>query len=234
VSSAVEGWYVDPSTGTNLRYWNGSTWTDEVAPLPYMPTHSGPIDPSAVAAAAAREPELEHPVVTVLDPALEHTHLTRRELRARRQEPPVDDAPKHLPPMTVPSAISFSEWAAAEEPLQAPAPTVRSGRRAAQAVIDAPSAPITDVPRAPAAPVTAAPSLPVSAVSVVTAAPPELVSAPANAADDPADDTADDTAAEDPDTNELAAKRVRVVRMSVLLGILAVVSSIAVLTAGTL
>lgn len=228
MSSAVEGWYVDPSTGTNLRYWNGSTWTDEVAPLPYMPTHSGPIDPSAVAAGAAREPELEHPVVTELDPALEHTHLTRRELRARRQEPPVDDAPKHLPPMTAPSAISFSEWAAVEEPLQAP--TVRSGRRAAQAVVDAPSAPVTAGPSAPAAPGTAALSMPVSAVSVVTAAPPELVSAPADAADD----TAADTAAEDPDSNELAAKRVRVVRMSVLLGILAVVSSIAVLTAGTL
>lgn len=43
MSSAIEGWYVDPSTGTNLRFWNGSTWTDEVAPLPGGAAHASQV-----------------------------------------------------------------------------------------------------------------------------------------------------------------------------------------------
>lgn len=196
MSSAPEGWYVDPSTGTNLRFWSGSTWTDEVAPMPYEPAHSGEVDLFAAAAGAeaAAEPGAEAstdasadassteaktdassteglPEAALesadLDPEIEHTMLTRRELRARRgSDIELDDAPKHLPPMAAPTAVSIEQWQEPVEELEIPAP---------------------EVP-----------------------APPE------------------------PEADDPTQRRHRIIRMSVLLGILAVASSVAVLTAGTL
>lgn len=178
MSSVPEGWYVDPSTGTNLRWWSGSTWTDEVAPLPYEPAHSGQIDLFGASAAAEAVPEesVEEAAGSIetdepaaeLDPDLELTHLTRRELRARRGENPVpDDAPKHLPPIAPPVAVSIEEWTEPAEEL-------------------------------------------------------EITVDPALAQPDEATTDAD------------PARRKRIVRMSVLLGVLAVATSVAVLTAGTL
>lgn len=177
MSSVPEGWYVDPSTGTNLRWWSGSTWTDEVAPLPYEPTHSGPVDLFGAVAdepvadePAADEPATDAPATdqqptTELDPEVELTQLTRRELRARRGSEIIpDDAPKHLPPVTSVAAAPVAEW---QEPLEQ---------------LDIPASPLEQ------------------------------------AVDEPESDP---------------GRRTRIVRMSVLLGILAVVSSVAVLTAGT-
>ena len=194
MSSALEGWYVDPSTGTNLRFWNGTTWTDEVAPMPYEPVHSGEVDLFAAAAAATApaseaaaetEPvpetnvdaatesaaETTEPALPDLDPEIEQTRLTRRELRARRgMDEELNDAPKHLPPIVPPTAVSLAEWSEPEELEIPPVPVI------------APTEP------------------------------------------DPAPGPEDDP----------AVRRHRIIRMSVLLGILAVVSSIGVLTAGTL
>ncbi len=102
MSTAAEGWYVDPSTGKNLRFWNGSAWTDEVAPLPEQPP--GPSLAELIAERKrALEASTEHPAVDVLAPEVERTRLSRRELRARRGgESAVDDAPKHLPPVVPP------------------------------------------------------------------------------------------------------------------------------------
>jgi hypothetical protein len=175
VSSAQQGWYVDPSTGTNLRFWSGSTWTDEVAPLPYEPTHSGPVDLFAQAEALPAESEPE-PAADAsaegdpleLDAALERTRLSRRELRARRgSDGEPDDTPRHLPPLAPPAAMSVDEWSEPVEELEIPA-------------------------RAPAVPGRRG-------------------------------------GAENPE-----GRRRRVIRMSVLLALLAVVTSVAVLTAGTL
>jgi hypothetical protein len=200
VSSALEGWYVDPSTGTNLRFWNGTTWTDEVAPMPYEPAHSGEVDLFAAVAAqasatqtdpvsdidvvseadpvsetdAAAEPapETVEPALPDLDPEIEQTRLTRRELRARRgMDEELNDAPKHLPPIVPPTAVTMTEWSEQAE--------------------------VVEIPTVP----------------VFTPAEP-----------DPAHESEDDP----------AQRRHRIIRMSVLLGILAVVSSVAVLTAGTL
>jgi hypothetical protein len=207
VSSALEGWYVDPSTGTNLRFWNGTTWTDKVAPMPHQPVYSGEVDLFAAVAArasagetdtapnsdtvaeadtvphsdtvpeadtvpdtdAAGEPAAETSEATLpdLDPAIEQTWLTRRELRARRGvDKELNDAPKHLPPIVPPTAVTMAEW---EE-------------------LEIPSLPVT------------------------------------SAEPDPVPESDGDP----------TQRRHRIIRMSVLLGILAVVSSVAVLTAGTL
>lgn len=188
MSSALEGWYVDPSTGTNLRFWNGTTWTDEVAPMPYEPAHSGEVDlfaavaaqasatqtdpVSDIDAAAEPAPETVEPALPDLDPEIEQTRLTRRELRARRgMDEELNDAPKHLPPIVPPTAVAMAEWSEQVEEVEIPP------------------------------------------VPIVTPAEP-----------DPAHESEDDP----------AQRRHRIIRMSVLLGILAVVSSVAVLTAGTL
>jgi hypothetical protein len=193
VSSALEGWYVDPSTGTNLRFWNGTTWTDEVAPMPYDPVHSGEVDLFAAAAAAhapasdgeadvvsETEPEpaeesaseTAEPGLPDLDPEIEQTRLTRRELRARRgAAEALDDTPRHLPPVVPPIAAPIAEWNEPAEELE--------------------------IPPAPVA---------------------------AQVEPDPEPGSEDDP----------AQRRHRIIRMSVLLGILAVVSSVGVLTAGTL
>lgn len=180
MSSAPEGWYVDPSTGKNLRFWNGTSWTDEVAPLPYEATHFGPVDLLAAgrsdlhvatqvdlfdgADAAEAAGEADAPTI---DPEIERTLLTRRELRARSGVPViVDDAPKHLPPAAPPAAVSVEEWEATAMPLEIP-----GGQSALEAA------------------------------------------------------TSDD--AQD-------KRRNRILRLSVLLGILAVAASVAVLTAGTI
>ena len=193
MSSAPEGWYVDPSTGKNLRLWDGTRWTDEVAPLPYEATHSGPVDLLAadrvdpyVAAPAGQlegaealsgaadtgspaKSEAETvdaaPDSPTIDPEIERTRLTRRELRARSgTQLVVDDAPKHLPPVTPPAAVSVEEWEATAMPVEIPA---------AERALDAPHS--------------------------------------AEAQD---------------------GRRNRILRLSVLLGILAVATSVAVLTAG--
>ncbi|MHA6670283.1 DUF2510 domain-containing protein [Homoserinimonas sp. A447] len=182
MSSAPEGWYVDPSTGTNLRLWNGTTWTDEVAPMPYEPTHSGEVDLLATTAPAEKSAEItetpaeratedapgDEAVSPDLDPEIEQTMLTRRELRARRgADTEVDDFPKHLPPIAPPTAVSVGEW---QEPVE---------------------------------------EFEIPAVPVAVQAEPEPADGPLQ-------------------------RRRRIIRMSVLLGVLAVVSSVAVLTAGTL
>lgn len=190
MSSAAEGWYVDPSTGTNLRYWNGVTWTDEVAPLPIEAAQPVTVETPAEPAALElpEEPEaMEVPaeetsdavVHPPLDPELEHTRLTRRELRARRGgDADLDDAPKHLPPVAPPPA-------AVPEPMSA---------------LEEVAIPITAVAEHPS----------------------------------PEDSSEEVAPAEHPSAVDPAQRRTRIVRLSVLLGILAVASSVAVLTAGTL
>lgn len=171
MSSAAEGWYVDPSTGTNMRLWNGTTWTDEVAPLP---DEAPPVDlfaardTEAAADPATGTDEVNPP----LEPELERTFLTRRELRARRgRDPNLDDSPKHLPPMIPPAANRVNHLQEPEE---------------------------VDIP---------APEHPQPAPPLLQQSPPE---------------TGD------------AGRHVRIVRLSVLLGVLAVVSGVAVLTGGML
>jgi len=202
VSSAAEGWYVDPSTGTNLRYWNGSTWTDEVAPLPADALRPGqftaqttaqePTEVQDVEEPEARVPDVQVPDVKVsdsdipdadapsppLDTDLEHTRLTRRELRARRgTDPLLNDAPKHLPPIAPPPLPAES----ADEP------------------------------------------------------PPEVAIPPMQVAEPPAPEPSEKRMEKRMEKRtESSSRRWRIVRLSVLLGILAVVSSVGVLTAGTL
>lgn len=179
MSSVAEGWYLDPSTGTNLRFWSGSTWTDEVAPLPPDSPQLGlfaaePAEPEAASAVAVAVAETAEPAAAdvPLEVELEHTQLTRRELRARRgTDPDLNDAPRHLP-------------------LIAPAPVV----------------------------VTPAAEQPEDL---------ELEIPPAEAVTPP-DTTPPSDEGKDP------ARRHRIVRMTVLLGILTVVSSVGVLTAGSL
>jgi hypothetical protein len=167
VSPAVEGWYVDPSTGTNLRFWSGSTWTDEVAPFPAEEPLARRVELFDVSRKHPLvEAEADHPP---LDTDLEHTQLTRRELRARRgTDPDLNDAPRHLPPVP---AIPLVEEQPAEGELETPL------------------------------------------VVNVEPAPPE-----------PATEQAKNP----------RQRRSRIIRLSVLLGVLAVVSSVGVLTAGTL
>jgi hypothetical protein len=136
VSSAPEGWYVDPSTGTNARYWDGSTWTDEVAPLPHEHTNTGRLfgpaettvtvpEPAVEAArgAPARPPEQSATAeARDLDPDIERTRISRRELRARRgidDEP--DDTADHLPPMTPQAAVPVEARSEPVEELEIPA-----------------------------------------------------------------------------------------------------------------
>jgi len=105
-----------------------------------------------------------------LDTDLEHTRLTRRELRARRgTNPHLNDAPKHLPPIAPPPLPAES----ADEPLS------------------------------------------------------ELDIPPMQVAEEPSPEPS-------AERQEGSSRRWRIVRLSVLLGILAVVSSVGVLTAGTL
>src|SRR5690554_4833437 len=109
-----------------------------------------------------------------LDTDLEHTRLTRRELRARRgTDPLLNDAPKHLPPM-VPPPLTIES---ADEP------------------------------------------------------PPEVAIPPMQVAEPPAPEPSEKRAEK---RTKSSSRRWRIVRLSVLLGILAVVSSVGVLTAGTL
>lgn len=42
--SAGPGWYPHPSMAGTQRYWDGSKWTDHVAPLPVAP--EPPADPN--------------------------------------------------------------------------------------------------------------------------------------------------------------------------------------------
>jgi hypothetical protein len=275
VSSAAEGWYVDPSTGTNLRYWNGITWTDEVAPLPeevpkkrvfagfdaepeaeseaepvadtvvepvadpVVDTVAEPaadtvadtvaepapdpwtepaaepaaVPPAAVEPAAPGIPDI---VIPPLDAELEHTRLTRRELRARRGEnPDLNDAPKHLPPMVPP---------AAGEPAGAQAPE-EVEISIADLVEHPPVAPMPSaVPPQGAAPGVSAPTKPGETKPDETKVDETRV-----------DETrVDETEFNDPEVDDPRQRRTRIVRLSVLLGILAVVSSVGVLTAGTL
>lgn len=233
MSSAREGWYVDPSTGTNLRFWNGSTWTDKVAPLPREPAPSEPTElfgappvatpgggepsVSSVTPAGATEETGEPAGVTPagvteeagegsaevtsagateeagggtaveaterseLDPEVEVTLLTRRELRARRGSEPINDTPKHLTPIRPPEAVPVEQLPEVEE---------------------------VEVPLLQGADPSA--ELFQGADLSVDLAPPL--------------DSDDDMVA--------PGRRVRIVRMSVLLGVLAVVSSVGVLTAG--
>ena len=185
MSSVAEGWYLDPSTGTNLRFWSGSTWTDEVAPLPPEAPDLGlfaeKVEPvKAVETVETVEPAVEEASLEVepavaeapLEDDLEHTQLTRRELRARRgTDPDLNDAPKHLP-------------------LIAPPPVVAA----------APAEPPEDL------------ELEIPPMEVVEQEEPPP----------PADEEKD------------PARRHRILRMTVLLSILAVVSSVGVLTAGSL
>jgi uncharacterized protein DUF2510/uncharacterized protein DUF4190 len=54
--TAVPGWYPDPQTGATLRYFDGSGWTQHVAPAPgpaaWAPTPYGgpPVPPAALGA----------------------------------------------------------------------------------------------------------------------------------------------------------------------------------------
>lgn len=196
MSSVAEGWYLDPSTGTNLRFWSGSTWTDEVAPLPPEAPDLGlfvekvepvkaaetveTVEPAAEEASLEVEPAVEEASLEVepavaevpLEDDLEHTQLTRRELRARRgSDPDLNDAPKHLP-------------------LIAPPPVVAA----------APAEPPEDL------------ELEIPPMEAVEQEEPPP---PAEEEKDP-------------------ARRHRILRMTVLLSILAVVSSVGVLTAGSL
>jgi hypothetical protein len=151
---------------------------DRVEPEPeQLEAHPEPaesvVEPADVPAApepdaAGNEPVSEAPPIPDLDPEVERTQLTRRELRARRGAAPApDDTPKHLPQMTAPVAVT----------------------------IDAAPEPVEEVEIPAQAPV----------------APPEIKT-----------------------EGDPVARRRSIVRLSVLLGILAVTSSVAVLTAGTL
>jgi hypothetical protein len=44
--SPAEGWYKDPGSTLNLRYWDGATWTDKTKPLPPPSTLEQPIGES--------------------------------------------------------------------------------------------------------------------------------------------------------------------------------------------
>lgn len=160
MTPAAEGWYVDPSTGTNLRWWSGSTWTDEVAPLPPDRPRPGQFTADAVDPAEAEYPALDNDI--------EHTQLTRRELRERRgTDPNLNDAPKHLPLIALPPVVVA---AATDAPIE-----------------------LEVVPIETVAPLAPEPSV---------------------------TDTTD------------SSRRLRIVRLSILLGILAVVSSVGLVTTG--
>ena len=55
-SQQPAGWYDDPEDGTQLRYWNGSQWTDDRSPKSgASPAASPGAIPVAAAPAAARQ-----------------------------------------------------------------------------------------------------------------------------------------------------------------------------------
>lgn len=114
MSSAAEGWYTDPLTGANLRWWSGSSWTNEVAPLPHDWHEASRVDlfsahPAAVPAVEAASKSAAETGSRSLDPGLDHMRPTRRELRVRRGvDSDVNDAPKHLAPM-VPARCDLAD-----------------------------------------------------------------------------------------------------------------------------
>jgi hypothetical protein len=53
-SQQPAGWYDDPEDGTQLRYWNGSQWTDDRSP-------KAGAAPAAAAQPAAAQPAQDYP-----------------------------------------------------------------------------------------------------------------------------------------------------------------------------
>jgi len=277
MSSARAGWYVDPSTGTNLRYWSGSTWTDEVAPLPNEPMHSGPVDlfgvavtaeESAITAEVPATIAVEASGIELVEPAPEPVK-TESEQVGTEPEPepveaesePVETQPEQFETDPAPAPPESGPAEAAAEPAEVAAEP-ESEPELASAWEPAPAGdnPVGDEPVAEALPIPdldpeveqtlltrrelrarrgAHPELddspkhlppitpPVAVPIYVAPEPVEEVEPPAQEPLAPLDletDTGDDS----------VARRRRIVRLSVLLGILAVTSSVAVLTAGTL
>lgn len=239
MSSVPEGWYVDPSTGTNLRWWSGSTWTEEVAPLPYEPTHSGPVNlfgEVAHATAAAEATPADDPTPAdepiPADDAAPTDDLTPTENATPAEVvapvevvAPAEATFDEEPAETSPEPTADKETAAPSDtddrPVTVLDPEVEltqltrrelRARRGNEVIPD-------DTPKH-LPPVTS-----VAAVSVAEWQEPlEELEIPAPL---PVEEVVDEPEA-DPE------RRTRILRMSVLLGILAVVSSVAVLTAGTL
>lgn len=228
MSSASAGWYVDPSTGTNLRFWNGTTWTDEVAPLPYdgTPVFSTPVavqpvpEPAPEPAAAQPDPE------PAVEPAAEQpVPEPEPEPTAVQPVPEPEPEPAAAQPVPEPAHEPVAE---ATPPDEAPGipdldPEVEHtqltrrelrARRGTDSELD-------DAPKH------LAQMTPPAAASVEHWPEPVEELAPAHPIAEQSDPESDPS----PDPVQ---RRLRIVRMSVLLGVLAVVSSVAVLTAGTI
>ena len=275
MSSARAGWYVDPSTGTNLRYWNGSTWTDEVAPLPNEPMHSGPVDLFGAAAKAAesatataemfataatveasgidlvdigpepleREPEQVETEPDRVDSESDSVGSEPEQVETEPEQ--VEAAPEPTRPESGPAEAAAEpvEVAAVPEPEPEPAGDNLAGDEQAEAL----SIPALDpeveqtlltrrelrarrgtLPVPDDTPKHLPPMTPPVAVPIDVA--PEPVEEVEFPAQEPLTPLEIETATGD----DPVARRRRIIRLSVLLGILAVTSSVAVLTAGTL
>ncbi len=64
------GWYTDPTSKYNYRYWSGTQWSNQVSTGGSTGTDPDPMDPSAVAAppapgTAAPTPPQQQPTTTV-------------------------------------------------------------------------------------------------------------------------------------------------------------------------
>ncbi|MEX1078405.1 MAG: DUF2510 domain-containing protein [Homoserinimonas sp.] len=217
MSSAAEGWYVDPSTGTNLRFWDGSTWTEHVAPLPDETPRASPIDLLAALAAAesAAEAAAESAIASVAAPVADPIPDPVAQPVAERVAEPLFE------PVAEPVAEPVTgrhAGAVAAPPLEPELEHTQLTRRELRARRGG-NPDLNDAPKH------LPPMVPPAADLIDRSPQPEKeLEIPDASAGEPGSDTPE----------EPRQRPRRALRLSVLLGILTVASSIAVLTAGSL